>query len=125
MKIPKTLGAVADLLYKTRQARLAKQKEVEALEAEESALKEHIIANLPKSNASGIAGKVARVSVANKSDYRVTDWSALYKYIKKHDAFALLQRRLSTESVTEVLEDSKELPGVETIQIPKVSLNKL
>lgn len=125
MKIPKTLGAVADLLYKTRKARLAKAKEVEKLQAQETELKEHIIANLPKSNASGIAGKVARVSVSNKLEYRVSNWADLYKYIKKNDAFALLQRRLSTEAVAEVIEEKKKLPGVESIDIPRVSLNKL
>ena len=124
MKMPKTLGACADALYKVRQARLDKQKEVDELKEQETALKEHIIQNLPKSDASGIAGKLARVAVVNKDDYRVTDWALLYKYIKKHDAFALLQRRLSNEAVTEVLSE-EELPGVEMIQIPTVSLNKL
>ncbi len=125
MKIPKNLGAVADLLYKTRAARLAKDKEVEELKEQEAALKEYIIANLPKSEASGIAGKLARVSVVNKAEYRVSDWAALYKYIKKNDAFALLQRRLSNEAVDEVIEEKKKLPGVESIDIPRVSLNKL
>lgn len=125
MKIPKTIGACADLLYETRRKRLAKQKEVEVLEAEETMLKEHIIATLPKSDASGVSGKVARVTVLSKDIPTVKDWSAFYKYILKNKAFELLQRRVSDAAVKERIESGKQVPGVEIFKAPTVSLNKL
>ena len=66
VKFPKTLGACADRVYELRAKRLAAQKDVDAIEAEEKALKEHIINTLPKSETTGVAGKVARVTVVTK-----------------------------------------------------------
>lgn len=125
LKIPKTIGAVADLLFTTRNKRLALQKQVDALEAEEAALKEHIINTLPKSNASGVAGKLARVSVDTKDVPQVEDWTAFYKYVKKNDAFELLQRRLTDASVKERLEAGVKLPGIKLFKAVIVHLNKL
>lgn len=125
MKIPATIGACADLLYKIRQERLKLQKEVEALEAQEHELREHIIATLPKSEASGVQGKVARVSVVTKDIPQVKDWNVFYEYVRKNKAFDLLQRRLADKAVKDRLEDGKKLPGVELFRATTVSLNKI
>lgn len=124
MKFPKEIGACADLLFRMRERRLTAQKAVEAMEKDEGALKEHIIQTLPKSKASGVAGKLARVTVELKEVPQVKDWPAFYKYVKRHDAFDLLQRRLSKEAVELRLEDG-DLPGVEVMKIPFVSMNKV
>ena len=125
MKIPKTIGACADLLYATRQRRLALSKQVEQLEAEESELREHIINTLPKSEASGVAGRVARVTVHTKDVPQVKDWAKFYAYVKKTGQFDLMQRRLADGAVKERLEAGKKLPGVEVFRATVVSLNKV
>lgn len=124
-KIPKTTGECADLLYEVKGKRLAMQKQVEVLEENEKALKDHIIQTLPKSNASGISGKVARVSVYSEDIPQVEDWDAFYAFVKKNDAFELLQRRVATTAVTERLEANQKIPGVKIFTAKKVSLNKL
>ncbi len=129
-KMPKTLAACADLLYTTREARYALKKQVEALEANETELREYIIQNLPKSNATGIAGKVARVTVSNKIVAQVADWEKLYEFIvksykKNPGVFSLLQRRLGEKTAKEMLDAGKAPPGVKAIEVPVVSLNKV
>lgn len=96
--IPKTLAACADLLYSTKQERLALGKQVAELEARESALREHLIDNLPKSDALGVTGKLARATIEDKDIVLMEDWPAFYKYLVKEYAknpavFALMQRR--------------------------------
>lgn len=125
MKIPKTIGACADLLYKTREARLKLQRDCEALEEQEKALKEHLIRTLPKSKAKGVSGEVARVTIVSDEVYQVEDWDAVYAYVRKTGAFELLQKRLSREAVIERVEDGENVPGVKKMLIPKVSLNKV
>lgn len=124
-KLPKTLGACADLIFSTRARRLALQKEVDALQAQETALKEHFIATVPKSDAAGVTGRLARVTVGTKDIPTVKDWEAFHKYVKKSGRFDLLQRRLSTEAVTEMLEAGEKLPGVEVFHAKVVSINKV
>lgn len=124
-KPPKTLGACADLLFQTRAKRLALNKQAEEFEAIESALKTHIIDTLPKSNASGIAGKLARVAVETKKVPIVEDWAKLYSHIKKTGDFDLLGRSLSREGVKQRLEAGKAVPGVGATTVVTVSLSKL
>jgi hypothetical protein len=124
-KIPKALGAVADLLYATREKRLAIEKQAEALKAQESALKEHLIQTLPKSEAGGVAGKVARVTVISKPVPQVNDWDKFYAHIKKTGDFELLQRRLGEGAIKERWEAGKVVPGVEVFNAVTVSINKV
>jgi hypothetical protein len=124
-KFPPKLGACADRLYQLREKRLTMQKDTDAVEAEEKALKEHIIQTLPKSEAGGIAGKVARVSVVTKSVPRAEDWEKVHTYIKKTGSFDLLQRRLSDSAVQERWDAGKKVPGVEPFNVVTLSVNKV
>lgn len=124
-KFPKAMGACADRLYQLRQKRLEIQKEVDKVAAEESALKEHIINTLPKSEASGVAGKVARVTVVTKEVPQVEDWGVVYKHVKKTGQFDLLQRRLTDAAIKERWAHGKEIPGIKRFQVVTVSINKV
>ena len=124
-KFPKTMGACADKIYELRQKRLDAQKVVDAIQAEESALREHIIQTLPKSETTGVAGKLARVTVVTKSIPQVKDWDAFYKYVAKNKAFDLMQRRLSDKAVTDRWEAGKKVDGVEAFTAVSLSINKV
>lgn len=137
-KAPKTLGLAADALFDTRQKRLALAKEVERLQELETAYKNHLIDNLPKSDANGVAGKVCRVSVVKKDVPRAEDWSKIYanivadyqKHAKKKDgmqdgAFALLQRRLGEGAVKEAWDAGKVVDGVGKFTVVDLSVNKI
>jgi hypothetical protein len=123
-KFPKTMGACADRLYELRAKRLEVQKLAEQIEAEEKALKEYIIQNLPKSD-TGAQGKHHRVSVVTKVVPRVEDWDAVYKYVKRTGSFDLFQRRLSDPAVIERWEAGKTVPGVTRFQLVTLSLTKI
>ena len=124
-KLPKTLAGCADALYSVREERLAAQKVVDALARKEAALREHLIDNLPKSEASGIAGKLARASIVKDTIPQVKDWVAFHAYIKRTGSFDLLQKRLSDGAVKERWEAGKSLPGVERFTVVKVSITKV
>lgn len=124
-KIPKSLGACADLLYAVRAERHALQRQIDAMKKNEQELKDYIIASLPKSKASGISGKTATAQVKKTAVPTVADWDALQKYIKKTGAFDLMQRRLNAKAVEERWEDKKVIPGVESFTKVDVSCTKL
>lgn len=124
-KFPKTLGACADKVYELREKRLAAQKAVDAIEAEEKALKEHIINTLPKSEANGVAGKLARVTVVTKQVPQVKDWTAFWKGFNKSKDTDLLQRSVSKAAVEARWEAGKKIPGVEAFQVVTLSINKV
>lgn len=123
--LPKTLGGCVDLLYKTRHQRYKLNKEVEALEKLESTICEHLINEVPKGESSGVAGKIARVSLTTKPVPQVTNWDEFYKYVKRTGSFDLLQKRLATKAVEDRWENKKAVPGVDKYNAIKISLNKL
>ncbi len=123
--IPKKLAACADLLYTSRQDRLVEQKTIEEMKGFETRLKDHLIAELPKGEASGISGKVAKVAVITKQIPTVEDWDLLYGYIKKKNAFDLLNRALNTAAATERLENGEKIPGLGSFNRVDVSCTKV
>lgn len=123
-KLPETLAECADLLYETREKRLKVQKDADHLEALEKALKAHIIENLPKSQASGIQGKVASVVIKKKIVAALKDDKKFFAYIKKTGDFDLMQRRLNDAAVQARWEAKKNVPGVEPFTTLSVSCTK-
>lgn len=124
-KPPKTLGACADRLYTLRRDRLKLTHEAEEYKAEESQLKDHVIATLPKSEASGVAGKLALVKIETKQVPQVEDWDAFYKHVRKTGEFDLMGRMLSKEAVEARLADGKKVPGVKMFPALVVSVTKV
>jgi hypothetical protein len=130
--LPRSLAGCADLLYKTREERYLLQREVDKFSELESRLKEKLIAELPKSIATGIAGKIARVQLETRAVPRVVtgengegSWPAVYAYIKRHDRFDLLHRRLNEAAVKETWAEGEEIPGIEKFNIVSVSCTAL
>lgn len=125
VKFPKSLATCADLYYGMRQRRLELQKQVTALEVEEKALKNHLIDHLPKSEASGIAGKVARVTVVTQDEPIIEDWDRFWAHVKKTNDTSLFQHRLAVTAIKELWEDGQQVPGVGVFKLVNLSLNKL
>lgn len=124
-KPPKALGACADMLYELRQRRLDLQKDVTAIKEKETALNNHIIEQLPKSDATGVAGKTARVRVLTKAVPVVEDWDKFYAYVSRQKAWELMQRRINTRAIQERLEAGKKVSGTGEFTAVSVSVTKV
>lgn len=134
--IPKDLAACADLLYETENKRYALQHQAEALKKNETALREHLIKNLPKSKARGVTGKVANATIKEKEIVELVGTEAdryekVYDYILKNarrnpGVWSLLQRRLGDAAAKELIDAGKgALIGAKIGKIPVVSLTKV
>lgn len=125
MSLPKTLGACADRLHLIRDAKALLQKQIDELDEERKAIEAKLIEELPKSDAGGITGKLAKVVIIRDAVPQAEDWDAFYKYVLKTRDFSLLQRRLSTSAIAEQWEGGKKIPGVKAFQVVKVSVTKV
>lgn len=126
-QIPKTPAACADLLYQLREQRYALNKDVDDLAKQEGLIREHLIATLPISNASGITGAVARVQIEVVEKPQVKDWEKFNAYVVKNQRFDLLQRRINETAVEDTMEHDKKFlksAGVEMNPFKKVSCTK-
>ena len=124
-KPPKTLGECADLLGKLKADEAAANKIVDAIHADRVALSEHIIANLPKSKATGVSGRAWNAKVVSKIIPQVRDWPAFWAWIRKTQSEDVLQKRLNDAAIKERWEADKIVPGVEAFTAVVVSLTKI
>ena len=125
VKMPKTLGACADLYFQTREKRLAAEKIATAIKADENAIADHLIQLMPNSDASQVAGKTAYVKRQVKKVAQVKDWDAFGKYVFKTKRLDLLQRRVSDAAVKDLIDAGKEVPGVEFFTVVSLSTGKV
>ena len=127
--LPKSIGRVADLYSDVRTLRLAMDKEVDTVKAREHELREYIISNLSKTGKdggdTGASGLRYRAQIVSKDVPRAADWSKIHAYIQKTGRFDLVQKRLSEKAVMDMVEDKQEIPGIEVVSIPDVSITKI
>lgn len=123
--LPKSIGLCADLYSDVRALRLMMEKEVEAVQARETEIRDHIINNLSKSDDTGAAGKRYRAQIVMKTVPKLADWKAFTGYVLEHDRFDLIQKRLGEKAVADMWESGETIPGVEKMHIPIVSITKV
>jgi len=124
MKLPKTLGACVDMIYKMREKRLAAQKIVDEQKHLEETLKNHILSNFNRQDVDKASGKLATCAVTRRIVGDVEDWDTFTAYIAKNDAFDLLQKRVNDTAYRLRLDDNIEVPGVEAREVVSLSITK-
>lgn len=119
-----SVGELIDGLYELRAQRLAIEKQVEELKARETSTKEEILFLLREGGLEGAKGAVATAAITYKTKPNVTDWDAVYNFIRDQDMLSLLQKRLTVTLWAALQEDGVTVPGVESITLPDLSLTK-
>lgn len=120
----KELGELADKLELTRADRLAADKKAASLKSEESLLQSVLIAEMEENDLSSVGGKSCVVNRSIKKRAIAVHWDGIYGYIKEHDAFDLLHRRLTDSAVLLRLEDDVHVPGVSITEYSKITFAK-
>ncbi len=123
-ELPKSVGACADLFKEVESLYRDMKSETDDVYERLGEIREHIIANLSKSDDTGASGLKYRAQVKSEAKPKAADWDKIYAYITKHKRFDLLQRRLSEKAVMELYE-AEGMPGIERIHVKKVSITKI
>jgi hypothetical protein len=99
---------------KIRDARKELTKKDSELEEQQNLIQEKLLEICKETGAESLRTESGTVSKRISKQYWTHDWESFYKFIKEHDAFPLLQRRISTTAMTEFLEEYPELhpPGL-------------
>src|SRR3546814_3664110 len=102
----------ADLAYELREERYRIQREAAEVGKKEALLREHIIKNLPKSQASGVSGRVANAKVEVDTVPTFTDKAKFLAYVKKTGDFDLMTTGMNASAVKARWENKKKVPGI-------------
>lgn len=124
-EISSHLPDVADRYAEVRAQRLEKEKEVQALQEQETLLQKHLIAELRAQGMGAIGGHRSLVKLHEHVEPDATDWDALRTYIQETGAFDLLHQRVTNTAVKERWDAGVEVPGVGRKTVYKISVSKL
>lgn len=120
-----TPGKAADMLYKLKDRISEAKQKVDELDSERKELEAWLIDNLPKTDTTGVSGKLATVRVVTKVKPTVTDWDAFYKHISRTKSWEFLQKRLGEKAIQERWDAGKVIPGVGEYNAVTISLTKV
>lgn len=113
---PKRLAKLAEAAFKIDMERHEAQEKADAAKKKVREIKEEIIANFSKADITEIKTKLgtARLDAKNvpNIDPDTGGWDAVYKYIIKHKAWDILQKRFGERACQERWEAGEEIPGV-------------
>lgn len=127
-KKPQTLGELADTLFtlrdkKAKIAQLIKEVEQEIDEAEGK-----FLAACEEQGTTVARGALAQVSIKKVEVPQVSDWDAVFKYIIRHKAPHLLQRRIHQGALDELVQSEGPkfmLPGVNMVSIDRIHITSV
>lgn len=107
-----TIGELVDHAYalhaEFKRAELATKKAEEAYKRVLAIL----AVRAPNAGLSGASGSVARLSIQEKKFYSIQDPKALYNFILETGRMELLQKRVNSGCVDELLESGIPVPGI-------------
>jgi hypothetical protein len=105
---------LAKIYVKIREKRLALEKDVAKLQEQQDIVAQEILDICKEQGASTIRTEHGTISRRTSKRFWTSDWDAFYKFIKEHDAFSLLQQRITTSNMEQFLEENPDLhpPGL-------------
>jgi len=111
--ITPAFAKLADAFIKIRDARSQLKMEFEAKDkqlAEQAALLETSMLDACKQlGVDSVRTPFGTIIRSMKSRYWTNDWDSMYRFIKEHDAYALLEKRLHQSHMKEFLSENPDL----------------
>jgi hypothetical protein len=94
-----------------KRASLAREFEAQdgAIHQEMKAIEAEILEICKKVGADSIRTNAGTIVRSVKSRYWTNDWDSMYRFIKQHDAFALLEKRLHQTHMKQFLEENPDV----------------
>lgn len=111
----RTLGEEIDLLNDTREIIRRLEKELKTYKEQYTAAQERVMKMLDDDNVDRASGAKATVSISEAVVGTLKDPEKFARYVKKHNAFELFEKRISSVAYREHLEqrNGKPIPGTE------------
>jgi hypothetical protein len=120
-KKPITVGKQIDDLWTLREKKRLLEADIKKLE---ESIKEHETRLFESFDAQGLKsgkGTLASISISESVEFNLENDEEFFKYVKKNNAFHLLQRRISSPAAREIFEQKGMVPGL--APFPKRRLN--
>jgi hypothetical protein len=111
---------------KIRDARSELEKKATELEEQQKLIQGRLLDICKETGVESLRTEFGTVTRRSTKNYWTSDWGSLYEFIKKNDAFPLLQRRISNAAMDTFLEENPDLhpPGLNVDAAYTVSVRR-
>jgi len=111
---------------KIRDARSELEKKATELEEQQKLIQGRLLDICKETGVESLRTEFGTVTRRSTKNYWTNDWGSLYEFIKKNDAFPLLQRRISNAAMDTFLEENPDLhpPGLNVDAAYTVSVRR-
>lgn len=123
-RFPRDLGACLKALAALRKKSDELGARLAPVEAEEAALREHLLTAFKKSQLEGARGSGVALSVSKTPCPSMEDWAAFLRYAKLKGNEDLLQHSVNTPAWRERHDAGKRVPGVKVFDAVRLSVRK-
>jgi hypothetical protein len=110
---PTAIDKLAKVYLKIRDARDILKRNYEAeddkIKSQMEILEAEMLSLCKASNAESIKTKEGTIIRSVKTRYWTNDWDSMYKFIKEHDAFGLLEKRIAQTNTKNFLSENPEI----------------
>jgi len=109
-----TADKLVKIYIKIRDARAELSKKDNDLEEQLSMIQDKLLEICKETGADGLRTEFGTVTKRVSKRFWTTDWDSFYKFMKEHDAFQLLQQRITTTNMEQFLAENPDLhpPGL-------------
>lgn len=118
------LGRLIDAAFAADDAYRRAQDKADDLKNKLDAIKAELLEALIAEKLDASATKLGKAAIRREFVPSVNDWGKVYAFIKKHDAFELLQKRMTATAWRERYENDELVPGTEAFQNVSVRLSR-
>lgn len=109
-----TADQLAKVYVKIRDKRRALEKEAAELKEKETLLASEMLEICKTQGVQTMRTEYGTISRRTSKNYWTSDWDSFFKFVKEHDAFSLMFRRINSESMSQFLEENPDVlpPGL-------------
>jgi len=121
-----TADRLVKAYVKIREARKELSRQDDDLEQKQNMIQSKLLEICKETGAESLRTEFGTVTRRVSKQYWTQDWESFYKFIKEHDAFPLLQKRISITAMQEFLEEYPDLhpPGLNVDSSYVVSIRR-
>ena len=106
---------LAAVYVKIREARRELAEKDKELEGQLEVVAEQLLSICKEQGASTIRTENGTISLRTNKHYWTSDWESFFSFLKEHEAFALMQKRINNANMAQFLEENPNLhpPGLQ------------
>ena len=119
------LGELIDLRADLKVRKASIQREIDAVDDEIQDVERRIKEVMLQSDLKMASGTKAKVTLKEDLQPSVKDWAAFHEFIRTHDAFYLLQKRVAATAFRDSLAAGEVIPGVEAVPVTSLSITSV